>query len=180
MAVASSLLIFFTPSVPFLFTLLRSFLSALVLLLPAFKSYRALHSRNVSQCQAMLVYWCVATFLIALREMFEDFIPDHSTLSFRFLLTFLRLFPLALGEGRIFQWIIEPLFECKGLAKKIIKLEEKTKETMINLVKENEQQIEYTENHEVQAETNNRENSFKEAESVRQRKLTSEEQEKSS
>ena len=69
-------------------SLIKSTINAGVILVPAYKAFKALQSNKLQPCQRMLVYFCAVTFINALREIVNEMAGKYTTHTIYILLTF--------------------------------------------------------------------------------------------
>lgn len=93
------------------YTLAKGAISALTVIYPSYKSYKALESRSLEASQAMLLYWCIIAFVGAVKEFTDQLLGTYANFFiWKFAILGLKAAPLILGPDRLYNSIVKPLF----------------------------------------------------------------------
>lgn len=93
-------------------SLLRASFSALLIIFPAYKTYKALESQKLRSCQAMLAYWCVTAIINAMKEICDEMLGKYSNyFLWKTMIITIKVLPIIVGPDRMYHYLIRPFFD---------------------------------------------------------------------
>ena len=90
---------------------LQACVQALIIVWPAFKTYKALQSRKLRACQAMLAFWAVTAFVNASKEAVDVIAGKFAAfLVWKLLVLCVKVTPTLVGPERLYTQLLAPFF----------------------------------------------------------------------